>query len=107
MTYCSYAVDVIFFIDGDDLQRIITELNNVTDVQTLGVNLGIRQPALLKIMNSYDWLEKQKMQVLYYWLKRLEIIERKQSEEPTWARLAEAIAELDPKLSKKIWRNYC
>ena len=107
MNYCSYAVGVIFFIGGDDLQRIITELKDVLDVETLGLHLGIRLPALLKIKEDYHRLEKQKIQVLYHWLKRMEIIESKRSEEPTWTRLAEAIAELNPKLSEKIRRQYC
>ena len=107
---CSgYAVHVLFFVIGeDDLQRIITELNNVSNVQTLALNLGIRASALIKIMAEYpQQLETQKMHVLYHWLKRTEIIGSKRSQHPTWTRLAEAVARLDLTLSERIQRQYC
>ena len=87
---------------------IITELNDVSNVQTLALNLGIRPSALIKIMADYpQQVETQKMHVLYHWLKRVEIIESKQSENPTWTRLAEAVARLDFALSERIRHQYC
>ena len=98
-----YDLGVIFsYTTGeDDLQKIVTELSDIA----LALNLGIRMSAWLKIEAEHpQQVEKQKMRVLYYWLKRMEIIESKMSEDPTWARLAEAVAKIDPKI---IRCKYC
>ena len=94
-------------IDEDDLQRIVTELNDIFDVQTLGLGLGIRMSSLEKIKTDNPQVEQQKTQVIYYWLKRRNIIREKQGERPTWTGLAYAVARLDPTLSEKIQHQHC
>ena len=90
------------------MRRIISELNDISNIEPLALNLGIRMSAWLKIEAKHpQQVEKQKTRVLYYWLSRMEIIEDKQSEDLTWAKLAEAIAEIDPRLSKGIQCKYC
>ena len=99
---------VYVFIGEDNLQRIITELSDISNVATLALNLGIRASALIKIMAEHpQQVEAQKMHVLYHWLKRKEIIEDKRSEYPTWTGLAEAVARLDLTLSERIRHQYC
>ena len=90
------------FTDEDDLETVVTELNDVADVECLGLSFGIRMSALDKIKLDYPQLEGQKRRVIYYWLKRKEIVRRKQNEHPTWSGLADAVARLDPSLSERI-----
>ena len=94
-------------IDEDDLERIATELRDITDVVGLGLKLGIRMSALKKITADYPQLERQKTEVVYYWLKRREIVRDKQNEHPTWDGLAHAVARLDPALSDRIHHQHC
>ena len=88
------------------MQTIVTELKDISDVQGLGLNLGIRMSALERIMTDYQPLDKQKTKVIYHWLKRKDIIRRKQNEHPTWGALADAVASLDPSLSEKIHHQH-
>ena len=98
------TIGVLYFIsaDEDDLQGIATDLSDITDVVSLGLNLGLRMSTLKKIMADYPQLERQKTEVIYYWLKRREIVRNKQNEHPTWDGLALAVARLDPSLSDRI-----
>ena len=89
------------------MENIITELSDISDVETLGLKLGIRMSALEKIMFEYPQLERQKTKVIYYWLKRKDIIREKQNEHPTWDRLVRAVARLDPLLSDRIRHHHC
>ena len=108
VNYGGCVAGIIFFIGEDDLQRIITELRDMSDVEPLALNLGIRMTAWLRIMAEHpQQVETQKRRALYHWLKRMEIIESKQSEHPTWIGLAEAVAGFDPMLSEKIRRQHC
>ena len=92
----------------DNLPKVIAELSDISKVEALALNLGMRMSAWQKIMAEYpQQVEKQKMLVLYYWLKRMKIIESKQSERPTWIGLAEAVAGFDPAMSERIRRQYC
>ena len=84
------------------MEIIVTELDDIADVERLGLNLGIRMSALERIIIDYPQLERQKTKVIFYWLKRREIIPRRQNEHPTWDRLADAVARLDPTLSQRI-----
>ena len=101
--------DVIFLytIGEDDSRKVTIELNAISNVELLTLNLGIRMSAWLKIEVEHQQVEKQKTRVLYHWLKRMEITEDKQCEKPTWAGLAEAVDEIDPNLSKGIRCKYC
>ena len=44
--------------DEDDLNDIVTELESITDVEGLGLSLGLRMSALESIMIDYQPLEK-------------------------------------------------
>ena len=57
-------------------------LDDITDVENLGLNLGIRMSALKRITISYPLMEKQKKKVIYYWLQRRDIVRHKQNEHP-------------------------
>ena len=104
--------DVLFFFvnvftDEDDLKEIVTELEDITDVEGLGLNLGIRMSALERITIDYQLLEKRKTKVIYHWLKRKDIVRQKQNEHPTWSELADAVAAIDPALSERIHYKHC
>ena len=88
--------------DEDDLETVVSVLNDIADVECLGLNLGIRMSALDKIKVDYPHLEGQKRRIIYHWLKRKDIVRRRQNEPPTWDGLADAVAILDCTLSKKI-----
>ena len=108
VNYGGYVAGVIFFIGEDDLQSIATELRDMSDVEPLALSLGIRMTAWLRIASEHpQQVETQKRRVLYHWLKRMEIIGSKQSERPSWAGLAEAVAGFDPMLSERIRRQHC
>ena len=71
-----------FSTDEDDLDTIVTELKDITDVLELGLALGIRKSALDKIMQDSTKLEKQKIEVIHYWLTRRDIVRQKPGEHP-------------------------
>ena len=90
------------------MQEILTEFSDICDVETLGLGLGLRLSALEKIMTEHpQQLEKQKICVFSHWLKRRDIVRKKQNELPTWTGLADAVTRLDPKLSERIQCLYC
>ena len=98
----------LFSTDEDDLEDVITELNDITDFEGLGLALGIRMSALEKIALDYPCkVDKQKTKVIYYWLTRKDIVRQRQRESPTWDGLADAVARLNPSLSESIRRQHC
>ena len=84
------------------MEAVVSVLDDIADAERLGLNLGIRMSALDKIKVDYPHLEGQKTRVVYYWLKRKDIVRRRQNELPTWDGLADAVASLDHALSEKI-----
>ena len=104
MSFISYK---LISTDEDELKEVVTELEDIRDVEGLGLNLGLRMSALESIMTDYHSLEKQKTKVIYYWLKRKDVVRQKQNEFPTWKALADAVANLDPSSSERIRDKYC
>ena len=102
-------VMLVLFVstDEDDLETAVTELDNITDVEGLGLALGIRMSALEKIMLNCSNLDKQKTKVIYHWLIRKDIVRQRQGESPTWNGIADAVARLNPSLSERIHRRHC
>ena len=95
------------YADEDDLETLVIELNDVTEVEGLGLALGIRMSALEKIALDYSKLDKQKTKVIYSWLTRKDIVRQRQRECPTWDGIADAVAKLNPSLSERLRRQYC
>ena len=89
------------------MNTIVFELHDITDVLTLGLALGIRKPALDKIMQGNATLEGQKIQVVDYWITRKDIVRQRQGDCPGWKGLADAVAWVNPTLSHKIKRQHC
>ena len=89
------------------METVITELNDVTDIESLGLALGIRMSALEKIALNYSKPDKQKTKVIYYWLTRKDIVRQKEREFPTWDGIADAVARLNPSLSERIRCQHC
>ena len=91
-----------FPTDEDDLNTIVSELHDVTDILKLGLDLGIRKSALDKIIRDNANLEDRKIEVIHYWLTRRDIVRQKQGERPGWKGLADAVARVNPALSLRI-----
>ena len=83
------------------------EIKSVSQVQSLGLALGLLASAIEKIQKDYVLLKEQKIELIKCWLRRREIIRQMQSCPPTWSQLAEAIAEDDVALSKSIRSKHC
>ena len=93
--------------DEDDLDIVVAAVRDIADAEILGLDLGIRLSALDKIKADYPQLEKQKTRIIHCWLKRNEIVRRRQNEHPTWNALADAVASLDRALSERIRDQHC
>ena len=91
-----------FPTDEDDLDTIVTELQDVTDVLELGLALGLRKSSLDRIMQENTKLQKQMIEVVHYWLTRKDIVRQRQGECPGWSGLADAVYKVNPALSHKI-----
>ena len=87
--------------------KVVRELNDIADVECLGISLGIRMSALKKIKVDNPQLEGQKANVIYHWLQRTDIVRHKQNKHPTWGELADAMDVLNPSLSERIRLEYC
>ena len=88
------------------MESIVTELDGITDVVLLGLDLGIRMSTLSRIMGEYSTLERQITEVIYHWLKRENIIRQKQNERPTVGVLTDAVAKRSTALARKIRHKY-
>ena len=97
----------LFGTDEDDLHTIVTELKDVTYVLELGLALGVCKPALDQIMQDIAKLQKQKIQVIHYWLTRKDLVQRKQRECLGWDALADAVARVNPALNDMICHHHC
>ena len=99
---------VVFVSTGvADLQRILEEIHHVTKVMSLGLNLGLYMPAIVKIQTDHKTLDDQKAWIVYAWLQRQDIIPDMQSHLPTWSELANAVAKESTALSMTIRHKYC
>ena len=87
-------------LDEHDLQRVLTEIKPVSQVQSLGLALGLLASAIEKIQKEFAAIKEQKIEVIKCWLRRREIIREMQASPPTWSQLADAVAEDDVALSK-------
>ena len=79
----------------------------MSQVQSLGLALGLLISAIEKIQKDFMSVKEQKVQVIKYWLKRTEIIRKMQKSPPTWSQLADAVADEDAALSDCIRCKYC
>ena len=95
-----------FPTDEDDLDPVVSELHDVTDVMELGLALGIRKSSLDRIIQENTKLGKQKIEVIHYWLTRRDIVRQKQGECPGWNGLADAVARVNPILSVRIQHKH-
>ena len=98
---------MIIHVDEHDLQEVLKEIKAVSQVQSLGLALGLLISAIEKIQKDFTSVNEQKIQVIKYWLKRREIIRKMESCPPTWSQLAEAVADEDAALSDYIRCKYC
>ena len=101
---CLFCTDSL---DEHDLQDILEEIKSVSQVQSLGLALGLLISAIDKIQKDYASVKEQKVQVIKWWLRRTDIIRKMQSRHPTWSQLADAVADEDAALSDSIRFKYC
>ena len=88
-------------IGEDDLKNVLDELENISDIHSLGLNLGIRMAALKEICQLWP-PSQQKMEVIFSWLTRKDIIKEKLGEVPTWNFLADAVERESRVMAQKI-----
>ena len=89
------------------MRRILTEIKSVTQVESLGLALGLIISTIEEIQKNHSSVKQQKTQLVKYWLKRTDIIRDMQSCLPTWSQLADAVADEDAALSDRIRSKYC
>ena len=91
----------------NDLQEVITELYDISDVMHLGLALGIRMSTVEMIATDCHSSKKTLTTVIYHWLIRRDIVPQKQYEHPTWDVLATAVNCINHSLAVKIHHKYC
>ena len=89
-------------LDEHDLQSVLTEIKSVSQLQSLGLALGLLASAIEKIRKEFTSVKEQKIELIKCWLRRMENIREMQSCPPTWSQLADAVAEDDVALSNSI-----
>ena len=90
-----------------DLRLVFEEVQQVTNIERLGLNLGLCMSAIDQIQDQYKSPEKQKMRIMWYWLLRKDITPDVKSCLPTWGVLADAVAKENFALSCEIRAKYC
>ena len=104
---CIGSLYETFPADEDDLDTIVSELHDVTEILKLGLALGLRKSALDRITKDNTNLEDQKIEVIHYWLTRKDIVRQKQGECLGWNILADAVERVNPALSRRIRHQHC
>ena len=103
--------DLHFFfsdpLDEHDLDEVLVEITAVSQVQSLGLALGLLPSAIEKIQIDFTLVNEQKTELIKCWLRRKEIIRKKQSCLPTWSQLVDAVARVDVALSESIRSKHC
>ena len=94
-------------LDEHDMQKVLMEIKSVSEVQSLGLALGLLITAIDEIRKDFATVKEQKIRIIKYWLKRLHIVREKQEFPPTWSDLADAVADEDVALSGHIRSKYC
>ena len=90
-----------------NLQEILEDIHQVTDIEGLGLNLGLYMSAIKNIQGECKYPEQQKRRIIWYWLLRKDIVPYKQSCPPTWRVLADAVAKESTALSREIRAKRC
>ena len=94
-------------IDEDDLPEVIEAIQPVNRVGDLGMGLGVRWSTIERIRKENPSVKDQKIQVIYQWLTRTDIVRGKQDDLPTWRLLAKAVKSENTALSESIQQKYC
>ena len=89
------------------LQLILEEIHQVTKIERLGLNLGLHMSAIDKIQAEYSSPEERKTRIIWHWLQRKDIIPNRQSHDPSWNQLCNAISKESTALSLRIRAKYC
>ena len=100
--------NTLFYVETgeDDLQQILEEISQVTDLVTLGLRLGLHMKDIQKIQNEHKSSDEKKAWIIWSWLQR-NIIPDKESCDPTWSELAKAVKKESNALSLYILNKYC
>ena len=99
------SFNLFHYTDEHDLQKVLREIRSVSHVQNLGLALGVLMSLIDKTREDYALVEDQKIEVMYCWLRRTDILREKQSCLPTWSELADAVADENVALSEEIRRK--
>ena len=90
-----------------NLQVILEDIHQVTDIEGLGLNLGLYMSAIKNIQGECKYPEQWKRRIIWYWLLRKDVVPYKQSCLPTWGALADAVAKESTALSHEIRAKRC
>ena len=109
--YCisvCFLLDVLCCVDTGqhDLRLIIEEIYPLTDIEGLGLHLGLHMAAINKIQDEYRSPEQRKRRIVWNWLIRKDITPDMESCLPTWGVLADAVAKESFALSCEIRAKY-
>ena len=107
MFLCSIYILFCFDTGEHNLRLILEEIRQVTDIEGLGLNLGLHISAINKIQDEYKSPEQQKRRIIRHWLRRKDITPDMKSCLPMWEVLADAVAKENFALSFEIRAKYC
>ena len=108
-----YGMMVFFFCYWDhsfpanmnDLNTILSELEQISEFYQFGLQLGL-QPSRLDRVEENNFKVKSRMKdVVKTWLNRDYMVDRYGP--PTWELLSKAVRRLNPVLSASIKKKYC
>ena len=68
------------------MHNVVPEISEIVDWIQLGLQLGLKLPRLREIQANYHTVEECRVNMIHWWLIS--------TEEPTWEKLASAIARL-------------
>ena len=105
--WCALLNFFFLHVDEDDLPKVIQAIQPVNHVGDLGLGLGVRWSTIERIRKENPSVKDQKIQVIYHWLTRTDIVRDKRDELPTWGQLAEAVEGENTALSESIQHKYC
>ena len=93
-------------IGEHDLLKILNALEKISEVDLLGIRLGLQLSTVERISKECQSVEQKKVSIIKTWLRRNDIVPYLQSHCPTWTQLAEAVAKENVVVAETIRRKY-
>ena len=87
----------------NDLEMVLSELDQISDFYQLGLGLGLRPSMLDRIEQNSFKVESRLRDVVKTWLNRGYMVDRYGP--PTWESVCKAVEKLNPALAMSIERR--